>query len=186
MTFRQRLRMAIHDPGAVVGKKLGPSWPADDPAHRDVEESVSDWMHRAALAVVRPELAPEYIYLVTWADGDMSADLVPDPDDRWPGNQHFTEKDHATRAGFYGYLRQEWALEQIGEAGGRTQEQARREIQYRRQRGGQEWVDALYDRNYPTGLEVHRVRLHRSTVLDPPGRPMRDGSTDAEQAPPVV
>lgn len=166
VTLRKRLRLAIHDPGAVVGKKLGPSWPKSDPAFRDVEESVSDWIHRAVLSVVRPELAPEHIYLVSWPDGDASADLVPDPDDRWDGNQYFTESERAARAGLIGYLRHTWALEQAEDELGRTQEQARRDLRYRRLSGGPSWVDGLCDRNYPTGLTVRRVKMNRGAAPD--------------------
>ena len=56
--LRDRLRQASFDPGSIVGGKLGPSWPADHPAHREQEETVWEWVARATYAVVRPERDP--------------------------------------------------------------------------------------------------------------------------------
>jgi hypothetical protein len=53
--LKDKLRQASFDPGSIVGGKLGPSWPADHPAHREQEETVWEWVARATYAVVRPE-----------------------------------------------------------------------------------------------------------------------------------
>lgn len=173
LTLRQRLRLAIHDPGAVAGRKRGPSWPSTDEAHSEEEESIGDWTHRAVCKVVWPELVPSHIYLVTWSEGDEAAKMCDLPSlARWPGDRYFAEKDQATRAGLYGYVSQELALRQQEPSPGfdyeRELSQIRQRLTYRRTAGGEEWAEQLYEHDMPTGLHLRRIRLHRSTTVDPP------------------
>lgn len=179
LTLRQRLRLAIHDPGVFAGNKLGPSWGEGHAAYAEEEESVSDWIMRAVMGVVWPELAPRHIYCLTWRDGDESANSIPDPDDRWPGDRYYTEEQAARHAGRLGYIRHELALEEAEPRPGwvREREEQRlfQKLAFRRFKGGEEWSEQLWDNSsVPTGLWLHRVRLNRSATLDPPTREDRD------------
>lgn len=48
-----RIRQAVFDPGAVVGRRLGPSWGEGNPGHAPEQESLWDWVARAVLHTVR-------------------------------------------------------------------------------------------------------------------------------------
>jgi hypothetical protein len=51
-TLEDRIAQAIADPGAIVGRKLGPSWGAGNDGHADDEETVPRWSTRAVMAVL--------------------------------------------------------------------------------------------------------------------------------------
>lgn len=53
--LRDRIAQAIYDPGAVVGKRVGPSWGPAHEAYADEQESLWDWQIRAVLQVVRTD-----------------------------------------------------------------------------------------------------------------------------------
>jgi hypothetical protein len=46
------IRRAIADPGAVVGRRLGPSWGVGNDSYADQPESVAEWGARAVVAVL--------------------------------------------------------------------------------------------------------------------------------------
>jgi hypothetical protein len=57
MTHLLRLSQAIHDPGAVAGRRLGPSWPIGEPGYDTEQETLCSWQLRAVHAVVTTILA---------------------------------------------------------------------------------------------------------------------------------
>ena len=46
------IRRAIADPGAVVGRRLGPSWGAGNDSYADQPETVAEWGARAVVALL--------------------------------------------------------------------------------------------------------------------------------------
>ncbi len=51
-TLEGRITFAIADPGAVVGDRRGPTWPANHPAYAVRQEAAAEWSARAVLAML--------------------------------------------------------------------------------------------------------------------------------------
>jgi hypothetical protein len=51
-TLEDRIAQAIADPGAVVGRKLGPSWGRGNDGYTKEEETVTHWSTRAVLTAL--------------------------------------------------------------------------------------------------------------------------------------
>lgn len=52
--LKDRLRRAVHDPGAVVGRRLGPTWGEGNDGYAAEQETLWDWVVRAVYATTRP------------------------------------------------------------------------------------------------------------------------------------